>query len=92
MSVLDPLSFQVGTNKDGSQSNHYTKMKIQVAEFCLVNMSDEELKGVLKWMSLKYTWRDKDDFLEDLEKAEHYISMIKYELKSRSQGIKTSKV
>jgi len=79
------LGYQVGLKKDGSQSDHYSKMKIQSAAFFLANMSDEELKGVLKFNMLRYSWRDKEDFLEDIDKAKHYIEMITQELRKRDE-------
>jgi hypothetical protein len=71
-----PLSRQEG-------GNHYMKMKIQVAEYCLANMTKEELTGVLKWMTTKYIWRDKIDWIEDAKKAKHYIEMIIDEMEKR---------
>ena len=67
--------------------NHYKKMKIQPMEFCLANMSDEELRGVMKYVNLKYHWRDKDDPIEDVDKAQHYVDMIQKELKHRKACI-----
>ena len=89
---MNILNKQVGTKKDGSPADHYKKMAIQPMEFCLANMSNEELSGVLKHNVMKYLWREKNDPLEDIEKAEHYISMIKHELKDRAQGIVLPKV
>ncbi len=63
--------------------SHYQKLKIQCMEFCLANMSSEELRGILKFNVLKYTWRDKENPMEDLDKAVHYIEMIKEELNNR---------
>ena len=63
---------------------HYSEMKIQPAEFCLANMTIEELKGVLKWMNMKYLWRDKAGlFREDWQKAKHYIEMVEEEIDKR---------
>jgi len=64
---------------------HYKKLAIQPAEFCLANMTDAELIGVLKWMSMKYVWRDKGCRDEDWEKTLHYIRMIKWELLKREE-------
>jgi len=83
------LGYQVGLKKDGSPADHYSKMKIQSAEFFLANMSDEELRGVLKFNMLRYSWRDKEDFLEDLDKAKHYIEMITKELRRRDADKQT---
>jgi hypothetical protein len=67
---------------------HYQDMKIQPAEYCMANMTNEELVGVVKWMSVKYMWRDKDSQLEDWSKTKQYIEMITEELRSRGyQGI-----
>lgn len=66
--------------------NHYSKMAIQPAEFCLANMTVEELSGVLKWMVCKYTWRIKDSMREDWQKAKHYIEMIEEEMVRRMDG------
>ena len=62
---------------------HYLKMGIQTMEFCFANMTDEELRGVLKFNVTKYIWRSKGDDLEDYAKAKHYIEMIRTELRSR---------
>ncbi len=70
------LSRQVG-------GNHYKKMKIQVMEFCFANMTTEELTGVLKYVTMKYHWREKEDRMEDLEKSKHYMDMILAELRRR---------
>ena len=70
------LDYQIG-------GGHYQKMKIQPMRFCLANMSDEELRGVMKYVNLKYHWRDKDDPIEDVDKAQHYVDMIQKELKHR---------
>jgi hypothetical protein len=48
-------------------------------------MTDEELVGVLKWMTTKYAWRDKKDRLEDFGKIRQYIDMITEELGSRAK-------
>jgi hypothetical protein len=37
---------------------------------------------------LRYSWRDKEDFLEDLDKAKHYIEMITEELRRRNESDK----
>ena len=67
---------------------HYSELSIQPAEFCLANMSVEELTGVLKWMVCKYTWRKKDSMREDWQKAKHYIEMIEEEISRRLDGCK----
>ena len=74
--MTNALSKQVG-------GTHYLAMKIQPMKFMLANMSKEELIGVLKFNTTKYVWRDKNDKLEDLEKAKHYIEMITEELNKR---------
>lgn len=68
--------------------SHYAEMKMQPAEYCLVNMTVEELKGVLKWMNMKYMWRDKGGkFREDWQKAKHYIHMIEEEIERRMNSL-----
>lgn len=54
--------------------NHYKSMAIQPAEFCLANMSIEEIRGAMRWNILKYISRNKNG-IEDLEKAKHYIEI-----------------
>lgn len=68
--------------------DHYSKMDIQPAEFCLANMTVEELTGVLKWMNMKYMWRNKNSMREDWQKAKHYIEMIEEEISRRMDGWK----
>jgi hypothetical protein len=63
----DPLRYQVG-------GNHYQSMAIQPAEYCLANMSIEEIRGAMKWNILKYISRNKNG-IEDLEKAKHYLEI-----------------
>jgi hypothetical protein len=65
--------------------DHYSKMAIQPAEFCLANMTIEELTGVLKWMNMKYMWRNKNSMREDWQKSRHYIDMIEEEIDRRMQ-------
>lgn len=65
---------------------HYAELEIQPAEFCLANMSVEELIGVLKWMTMKYMWRNKVSMREDWQKAKHYIDMIEEEFRRRIDG------
>jgi hypothetical protein len=72
----EALETQVG-------GSHYKDMKIQPMEFMLVNMSTEELIGVLKFNVTKYVWREKKDRMEDWSKAKHYIELIQGELNSR---------
>ena len=64
--------------------SHYKDLKIQPAEMCLANLSREELVGVLKWMTTKYIWRNKDDVREDWNKTVQYIQMIKEEIDNRT--------
>ncbi len=78
------LEYQVGTNQDGSSSNHYKNMKIEPMEFILANSTIEELRGILRFSVTKYCWRDKDNMVEDWTKAKHYIEMITEELNNRS--------
>ena len=78
------LEYQIGTNQDGSSSNHYKDMKIEPMEFILANSTIEELRGILRFSVTKYCWRDKDNMVEDWAKAKHYIEMITEELNNRS--------
>ena len=75
------LEYQVG-------GKHYKLLKIQPAEFCLANMTIHELIGVMKWMTMKYTWREKDSLKLDREKTMQYIEMIGEELDRRAEGTK----
>lgn len=63
----NPLRYQVG-------GSHYQEMNIQPAEFCLANMSIEEIRGAMRWNIQKYLWRKKGG-VEDLRKAQHYIEI-----------------
>jgi len=76
---------QYNTLKKQVGGNHYSKMAIQPAEFCLANMTIEELTGVLKWMNMKYMWRNKNSMREDWQKSRHYIDMIEEEIDRRMQ-------
>ena len=62
--------------------DHYIKMAIQPAEFCLENLNRDELIGVLKWMVTKYVWRNKNNQQEDFAKAAQYIELITIKLKT----------
>jgi len=69
--------------------NHYKEMKIQPMEFCLANMTSEELVGVLKFNGLRYHWRKKKDMIEDFEKARQYNEIIVEELKMRGFSLES---
>lgn len=67
--IADVSKTQVG-------GNHYLKMKIQPLEFAMANGLD-----ACQTKILKYICRDKDNKLQDLEKARHvldfYIDWVK---------------
>lgn len=62
---------------------HYTKGGIECIEAIEASMTDEEFRGYLKGNVIKYVWRyrDKDNDVQDLDKAEWYICKLKKTIK-----------
>ena len=56
--------------------SHYQSMKIDIWEFLEANLSQEEFSGYLKGSTLKYLMREKNDSLEDLLKAQHFLEKL----------------
>lgn len=65
-SSLNPLDVQVG-------GNHYKEYPIQPVEYAMANNLDLCQANVVKYVT---RFREKNG-LEDLEKAEHYIQILK---------------
>ncbi len=63
--------------------SHYTKGGIECIEAIEASMTDEEFRGYLKGNVIKYVWRyrDKDNGVQDLDKAEWYIRKLKKTIK-----------
>lgn len=59
----NPLETQVG-------GTHYKRMKIQPLEFVIANGLDAFQKDILKYIT-----RDKENRLQDLRKAAHYLNI-----------------
>jgi len=68
--VAGPLDTQVG-------GDHYKKLAIQPIEYAMKNKLDPCQANVVKYVT---RFRDKNGLI-DLEKAEHYIQMLKEEYK-----------
>ena len=58
----------------------YYKGDIECIDAIKASMSLEGFKGYLKGNIMKYTWRDKIDKKEDLEKAKWYIDKLNEQL------------
>lgn len=76
------------TGNNVEHPGHYNKGGIECIEACKASMSEEAFRGALKFNVLKYVWRyeDKNDPLEDLEKAEFYLKRLIQELKNNTNS------
>ena len=57
--------------------DHYHKLKVQPWDFMASCFTYDEFCGFLKGNALKYISRDKNDNLEDVCKAIHYLEKLK---------------
>jgi hypothetical protein len=73
----------LGRQEGGS---HYKNMEIEPLSFCAANMTPEQIKAVVQQNTLKYIWRDKDDYITDLKKARHYIDWAIETLEGRIES------
>jgi hypothetical protein len=63
---------QIGTNKDGSPSNHYKQFVIQPIDFIHKNNL-----SFIQGNIIKYACRYKDkNGIEDLKKIKHYVDLL----------------
>jgi len=69
---MKALDYQVGKNKDGSESNHYKQYKIQPITFIMENKVPFCEANVIKYIM---RWRFKNQ-KEDLLKAKQYIEFL----------------
>lgn len=67
---------------------HYTAGGIECIEAIEASMTDEAYKGFLKGQVMKYVWRyeKKFDGIEDLEKAQWYLSALIKKLKKEGDA------
>lgn len=63
---ITPLTTQVG-------GDHYTSMRIQPLEFAIANSLDFFQKDIIKYVTRRKGGKSKR--IEDLKKAQHYLSM-----------------
>lgn len=56
--------------------DHYTKLKVQPWAAMESWMSPDEFKGFLRGNVIKYMGRNKDNQLEDWQKAQHYLDKL----------------
>ena len=77
MSTLDT---QVG-------GDHYRKMKIQPIEFIVANELEFRVANIVKYVC---RYKDKNG-LQDLEKAQHYLDMLKEELQAAKIQVQANK-
>lgn len=78
----DLLDFSESDNKavsDNINPSHY-KGEVECIDAIKASMSLEAFKGYLKGNVMKYTWRDKENKKEDLDKAIWYINKYKEQL------------
>lgn len=68
LSITDPIN-----------PDHY-KGDVECIDAIKASMSPEAFKGYLKGNIMKYTWRDKENKKEDLDKAKWYINKLKEQL------------
>jgi len=64
---------------DPINPDHY-KGDVECIDAIKASMSPEAFKGYLKGNIMKYTWRDKENKKEDLDKAKWYINKLKEQL------------
>lgn len=55
---------------------HYKSVKVQPWAAMEAWMTPEEFRGFLRGNAIKYLARTKDDRLEDLKKARHYLDKL----------------
>lgn len=70
--------FQVG-------GDHYSKLAIQPWDVMREALGHEAFCGFLHGNVIKYVMRDKNDILEDLKKAQHYLSVLIAEIEGKDE-------
>jgi len=75
--------------KDAINPNHYKTGDVEAIEAIKASMTQEAFLGYLKGNVLKYVWRfEKKNRLEDLKKANWYLTRLTNEYQSNSiQGL-----
>lgn len=74
---LDIKALPKLTKKDNRQS-HYLRNGIDVIDFAKMQFPKEEVKGFMRINILKYVTRyDRKGGIDDLDKAEHYLRMLR---------------
>jgi hypothetical protein len=76
----DNYIFSIDVTDDKINPNHY-KGDIECIDAIKASMSKEAFMGNLKGNIIKYVWRDKENKIEDLDKAIWYINKLKEQLK-----------
>lgn len=66
MAKIINQKFQVG-------GDHYSKLKIQPWDVAECILTTDQFLGHLRMTAIKYLMRDKDNPIQDMEKAKHYI-------------------
>ena len=65
---------------DNTNPSYYKEGEIECIDAIKASMPLEAFKGYLKGNIIKYTWRDKTNKEEDLDKAIWYINKLKDQL------------
>ncbi len=75
--------------KDAINPNHYKTGDVEAIEAIKASMTQEAFLGYLKGNVLKYVWRyEKKNRLEDLKKANWYLTRLTNEYQANSvQGL-----
>ena len=64
-----------------TEPDYYKTGEVECIDAIKASMSLEAFKGYLKGNIIKYTWRDKENKIEDLDKAIWYTNKLKEQLK-----------
>lgn len=83
MSDLDILEMKMMVKNDPVRPNHYKNGKREAIKVMQDVLTEEEYKGFLKGLIIKYLYRaDQKNGLEDYKKAQWYMNeLVKFEEK-----------
>lgn len=89
MSDLDILEMKRMAEKDNINPKHYKNGKMDAITIMQNTLTDEEFKGFLKGLIIKYIYRaDNKNGVEDYKKAQWYLNrLIKLEEKKKNENL-----
>jgi hypothetical protein len=85
--ITEKVNYPVGKKSDAINPSHYTDGGIETIDYLKAKMSTEEFHGFLRGNVLKYMSRagKKDDVVQELEKAQWYLTRLISELKTETE-------